>query len=329
MLMHAPVMALLLVALLGAAALTAASVFAVGLLRDWDVNQGSRRQIELERRSELVATVLAQVLWLQGAAVLLMVYNADRIAPLLVGAMCAFGSFNASAWGFPALYAKLALFFGAVTWLALHRADVLGRDQPLTRRKYRLLLALLPLALADAALTLAYFTDLQPDTLTSCCGSAFHPEREGIAAHASALAPDAALWLLAAALPLLLAWGWAAGRFPKLAVGYGAASLGFLVVGLVAVVAAVSPYVYESPHHHCPFCLLKREYGYIGFALYLPLFGGAAAGLASGALSLRPPASLQALLPARTRRLRWMSMAGFVTFALLAAVLVGRSGLRM
>ena len=60
MLMHAPVMALLLVALLGAAALTAASVFAVGLLRDWDVNQGSRRQIELERRSELVATVLAE-----------------------------------------------------------------------------------------------------------------------------------------------------------------------------------------------------------------------------------------------------------------------------
>ena len=102
-----------------------------------------------------------------------------------------------------------------------------------------------------------------------------------------------------------------------------------LAVGLLGVVAAISPYVYESPHHHCPFCILKREYAYFGFALYIPLFAGASAGLASGVLSLRPPASLQSMMPARTAQLRAWSMAGFALFSLLGALAVWQSGLRL
>jgi hypothetical protein len=189
MMLHAPVMALLLTAWLGAATLLWAAAFATTLLRHWNLASGARRQIELERRTHLVATLLTLVMLAQAVALPLMVFNADRTAPLLVGAMCAFGSFNASVYGFPALYAKLALFFAAVVWLALHHADLRAPDYPLTRRKYILLLALLPLALADAGLTTAYFADLKADTLTSCCGSAFNPEHAGVAAEAAALEP--------------------------------------------------------------------------------------------------------------------------------------------
>ena len=322
-------MALVLAALLGALTLSAAGVFSVQVLRHWDLASGARRQIELERRTYLVATALALVMLMQGFALLLMVFNADRTAPLLVGAMCAFGSFNASAYGFPALYAKMALFFAAIVWLAMHHADVQARDYPLTRRKYALLLALVPLALADAALSLAYFLDLQPDTLTSCCGTAFEPERAGLGADAAAMNAHTALWMLAAALALTLAWGVLARWHAALAVGYGVVSVVFLAVAFVAVVSAVSIYVYEHPHHHCPFCLLKREYGYFGFALYVPLFVGAAAGLASGALSVCVPPSLRASLPRFTHGLRQLSLAGFLAFGALCALAVWRSGLRL
>ena len=329
MMLHAPVMALLLTAWLGAATLLWAAAFATTLLRHWNLASGARRQIELERRTHLVATLLTLVMLAQAVALPLMVFNADRTAPLLVGAMCAFGSFNASVYGFPALYAKLALFFAAVVWLALHHADLRAPDYPLTRRKYILLLALLPLALADVGLTTAYFADLKADTLTSCCGSAFNPEHAGVAAEAAALNPQLALGLLAAALAATLGVGALAGRWPRAAVAYGAVSLAFLGVALLAVVAAISLYVYEHPHHHCPFCLLKREYGYIGFVLYAPLFGGAACGLAAGAMSWRVPASLQAWLPSLTQRLRAGSMLGFVVFSALAGLLVWRSALRL
>jgi len=327
--MHPPVLALLMMAGLAALAMAWAGRFAVDLLKHWNPALGTRRQIELERRTQLVATVVAHVLVLQGMAALLMVYNADRTAPLLVGAMCAFGSFNASVYGFPALYAKLASFFAAGIWLALHRADLVATDSPLTRRKYALLLALAPITFADAGLTLAYFVDLQPDTLTSCCGSTFHPDRPGLAAEVSAIEPHTALWMLAIALPVVLVWGGAAGRSRFLAGGYAVASAAFLGVALAAVVAGISPYVYESPHHHCPFCLLQREYGYFGYALYAPLFVGASAGLASGVLSLQPPPSLAAWLPVRARQLRRVSMTGFVVFSLLGALAVTISGLRL
>jgi hypothetical protein len=221
MMLHPPVLALLLTALLGAATLSWAAVFALRLLRHWDLASGARRQLDLERGTYLVATLLTGVMLAQGAALLLMVFNADRTAPLLVGAMCAYGSFNASVFGFPALYAKMALFFAAVLWLALHHADVWAPDYPLTRRKYALLLWLLPLALADAALSSAYFLDLQPDTLTSCCGTGFSPEREGLGSEAAAMDPKAALVLLAVALATSLLLGVLADGRRRLAVAYG------------------------------------------------------------------------------------------------------------
>jgi len=112
-------------------------------------------------------------------------------------------------------------------------------------------------------------------------------------------------------------------------VAYGVVSAAFFAVALVAVVSAVSIYIYENPHHHCPFCLLKREYNFIGFALYAPLFAGAACGLASGVLSLRPPPSLQTQLARLTGRLRRVSMGGFVVFGGLCAWAVTGSPLRL
>jgi len=157
----------------------------------------------------------------------------------------------------------------------------------------------------------------------------FNPEKTGLGADAAALDPRTALTLLAASLGLTTALGWLADRRPGFAIGYGAASVAFFAVALAAVVSAVSIYIYENPHHHCPFCLLKREYNYIGFALYAPLFVGTACGLASGVLSLRPPPSLQSQLVRLTRQLRRLSLGGFVVFGMLCVWTVAGSGLRL
>jgi hypothetical protein len=329
MILHPPVMALSLAAVLSAASLGWAGIFSMQLLRHWNLASGARRQIELERRTYLVATSMTLVMILQGFALLLMVFNADSMAPMLIGAMCAFGTFNASVYGFPALYAKMALFFAALVWLAMNHADVQARDYPLTRRKYALLLLIVPLGLADAGLSLAYFADLKTDTLTSCCGTVFNPDKAGLGADAAALDPHTALTLLFVSLGLTVGLGWLADRRRALAIGYGAVSAAFFAVALVAVVSAVSIYIYENPHHHCPFCLLKREYSYIGFALYVPLFIGTACGLASGVLCVRPPGSLQTQLARFTQQLRRVSMAGFLIFGVLCMLAVAGSGLRI
>ncbi len=302
MIFHPPILALTLVSLLSAAAAIWASMFAVELLRCWDLSSGAEKQLLLERRTYLVSTIMTLVMIAELASLVLFVFNADRMAVMFAGAMCAVGTLNASVYGFPALIAKLCVFFGASGWLAVNHADGQGRDYPLIRVKYWLLLAVAPLVVLAAGLQLAYFLDLKADTITSCCGKLFAPEKQGLSADLAGLSAGTALVLLYGGLGVTLAAGGAAWRWQRSVPLYGASSGVFFVIAIAAVISAISLYVYEHPNHHCPFCLLKREYHYFGFALYAPLFAGTALGLSAGFLGLlRQPPSLSLTMPALLR----------------------------
>ncbi|HRH80157.1 MAG TPA: hypothetical protein PLW81_03850 [Thiobacillaceae bacterium] len=323
-----PVLALLFASSLQAALLLAAAVFALGLLRRWDLASGHPAQIALERRTYLVATLVGLLLLLQPFTLALFVYNAERMAPLFSGAMCAVGTLNVNPWGFPDLYARLAVFFLAAAWLILNHLDNQGWDYPLVRRKYALLLALAPAALIEAGLAWAYFLNLKPDVITSCCGSLFGDSGDGVSSDLAALAPATAMGLFWGMLALTglaglhFLWRRRGGRL------YGLLALAGFPVALAGVVAFLSLYIYEHPRHHCPFCLLQAEHGHAGWWLYPPLFLAATAGLgvALAAPQARHP-SLAEAAPTLARRLTLWSLAGLALFAGLAGWYMGRSNL--
>lgn len=329
MIFHPPVLALLLASALSSGLVIWASVFARRLLGSWDLSSGSEAQLRLERQTYLVSTLLAFVMAVELASLVLFVFNADRMAVMFVGAMCAVGTLNASIYGFPALFAKIAVFFAAGLWLAVNHADSKGRDYPLVRIKYRLQLGVAPLVLLAAALQLAYFLDLKADTITSCCGKMFTLEKAGIAGEMVGIGEWTAMILLYSTLAVVLAAGMAANgamAWMRIAwrnaalITYGAGSVILLGIALTAVVSAVSLYVYEHPHHHCPFCLLKREYGYFGFLLYAPLFAGTSLGFSASFLgAVCRKSSLQTVLPVMLRRFVHLSMASFTVFGALSA----------
>lgn len=332
MIFQPAIIALLLAAGLSVAMLAVASPFALQLIRHWDLGSGSERQLRLERLTYLFSMMVALVCGLQVLSTLLFVFNADRMSVMFVGAMCAVGTLNANAYGFPALYAQLVAFFFAATWLAINRLDNQARDYPLTRIKYRLLLAYAPLAAAVLYLQFNYFIRLEADVITSCCGSLFSEEADTVASEVSALAPARAMSVFYATLGgaiLLAAWHWKSGGHRLWSgLAAGTASVAAFFAALAGVVAFVSLYIYEHPHHHCPFCILKPEYGYQGYLLYIPLFAAAAAGLAAGVLRMfggRP--SLATLAPQASARLAGIAAAGFVLFMLVASVMVLRSNL--
>ncbi len=324
------ILALLFASTLQAAGLTMAAGFALVLLRSWDLASSGPGQIALERRTYLVATLVGLLLLLQPFTLALFAYQADAMAPSFSGAMCAVGSLNANAWGWPALAARLAVFFLAAAWVILHRLDCRGWDYPLVRRKYALLLAVAPAALAEAACTWAYFLNLRPQVITSCCGSLFADSGGRLASDLAALPAAPAMLVFALTLALT-----AAAAAYHLVWGGGARLLGGLAlvafpVALAGVVAFVSLYIYEHPHHHCPFCLLQAEHAYAGWWLYPPLFVATAAalGVAQAAPQARY-ASLAAVAPAFARRLAWVAIAGYALFAALTGWYVGRSNLTL
>jgi hypothetical protein len=332
MIFQPAIIALLLAAGLSLAMLATASPFAVQLVRHWQIGSGSERQLRLERLTYLFSMMVALVCGLQVLSTLLFVFNADKMSVMFVGAMCAVGTLNANAYGFPALYAQLVLFFFAVIWLAINHLDNQARDYPLTRLKYVLLLAYAPLAALVLWLQFNYFIRLEADVITSCCGSMFSEEADTVASEISAMEPRRAMVLFYATLAsttLFALWHWrSAGRRAWSGLAVGASSAAAFLVALMGVVAFVSPYVYEQPNHHCPFCILKPDYGYQGYLLYMPLFAAAAAGVAAGVLTLfagRP--SLAALAPQASAQLAGIAAAGFALFAAIASLMILNSNL--
>jgi len=312
------VLSLVLASALSAGLVAYAARWGVAILLRWDLASGSARQLELERRTVLVSTLVSYALALELANLFLFVRTADGLAPLLTGAMCAAGTLGANGYGYPALVVKLLAFVLAGLWLVLNHADAQGRDFPLVRVKYQALLAMAPLVAADLWLTLAYFSLVKPAVITSCCGSLFGAGGAGLGAElASAPAQGMALALYGVLGGALLL----AGLFLRTGRGawpLAALSAAGLPVGLAAVVSFVSPYLYELPTHHCPFCLLQREYGYLGYPLYLALLAGTVAGAGVGILQpFRGIQTLAVTLPRLQRRLAAVALAGTAGFLAL------------
>jgi hypothetical protein len=184
------------------------------------------------------------------------------------------------------------------------------------------------LLLVAAVLQLRYFLGLKADVITSCCGSLFSAETPGVTGDAAASPPLPTMIAFYAALTL------AAGtslfyRLRQRGAYFVALFSGVaFVVAMAGILSFISLYIYEHPHHHCPFCVLKPEYHYQGYWLYLPLFIGTAAGLGVGAIQpfARIP-SLTVIVPAVARKLAALTMVMWVFFALVASFMILNSRL--
>ncbi len=339
MLITPAIVALQLIALSAAGTLLLASGFAWRILRHGNIESGSELQLRLERRTYLISTLLGFALGAELLSLLLFVRTAESLSGQFVGAMCATGVLNVNAFGFPTLLLKIAVFFLASSWLLLNRVDNRGYDYPLVRVKYGLLLAIAPLTLLELATQTRYFLDLKPEVITSCCGSLFGADSRGVAAELAGLPPWPTLVLFYGIGGLILAsGGWLlriltsdpspGGRRKLAAMLFAGSSLLGFGVAIAAIVAFLSLYGYENPNHHCPSGLLKAGYGYVGYALYSPLFAATAVGLGAGTIApFQRIASLQAVVPAEFRRLTWLALSGFGLFYALATWLMGRSNL--
>lgn len=313
-----------IIALIGGSFLTTVFAFyalaaAIRILRQWDLRSGSEVQLALERRTYLISAIFSYVLVFELFSLFLFVYTADHIHGLFSGAMCAAGSLAVNNFGYPTLVLKIVTFVFCGVWLIINYADNRSHDYPLIRPKYKLLVILTVMIGLETLFQTIYFTGLRADVITSCCGTLFSEGTESVAGQIAGLPPSGTRIVFYLVLILTLRVG-----IHVVATGRGAAAYGLLsavatVISLVAVISFVSVYYYELPTHHCPFCLLQRDYYYIGYPLYLSLLMGGITGIGAGVLDrLKGPSSLLATVETLQRRLSILSMAGFLTFALLA-----------
>lgn len=318
MLLHPAVIALLGVSVLMSFMLLYAAYYGVLILRRWDLASGSEQQLALERRTYLISTILTYAFGFQLLSLFLYMFTADNLHTFFVGAMCAAGTLNVNGYGYPTLVLKIFNFLAAGTWLILNHVDNRGYDYPLTRKKYAFLLGLTPFALAEAVMTTNLFLRLDPNIITSCCGSLFSAEGRSLGSGLASLPPRPTMLLFYGTTLLCLASGLWFLRSGKGAYLFGTLAVVLFIVSVLSVISFVSVYVYELPTHHCPFCILQGEYHYIGYPLYASLLGGAVWGAGAGALNpFRNVASLREIIPPVQKKLTCLALCFYTLFVAL------------
>jgi len=320
MIMHPGILALLTGSLFTSLMILYAGWYGVLILRRWDLTSGSELQLSLEKRTYLVSTLLSYALAFELVSLFLFIFTADRLHLLFSGAMCAAGTLNANGFGYPLLILKIVNFLLAGTWLIVNHADNQGYDYPLIKFKYTLLVPLVPLALLELLYLFGYFSGLHADIITSCCGSLFSLERPGIAGDLASLPSTPMRLAFYGTMAVTLASGtfsFFKGR------GYylfsALSSLNFCIA-LASLISFICLYIYELPTHHCPFCILQKEYGYIGYPMYAALLGGGLAGLGAGILApFGKRGSMALVIPALQRRLTGTALVLYAIFTLIAS----------
>ena len=90
------------------------------------------------------------------------------------------------------------------------------------------------------------------------------------------------------------------------------------LISIITLISVICIYYYEMPTHHCPFCILHQDYGYVGYAIYLTLLVAAVSGLGIGfIMRFQRNQSLNEMLPRIQRKLALISLLFCVTFVLI------------
>jgi hypothetical protein len=319
MIFHPTIIALYVSSVLISFIILYSTCYGIQILRRWDIKSGSELQLTLERKTYLISTLLTYLFGFELLSLFLFIFTADQLNTLFVGAMCAAGSLYVNDYGYPTLILKMFNFLLAGLWLILNYTDNQARDYPLIKKKYSFLLILTPLILVEMILQANYFLRLRPDIITSCCGTLFSQESGLLPSELGALPSIPMKVVFYLSIASTVASGAYYWRRDKGGYLFSSLSAATFLASMLSIFSFISVYFYELPTHHCPFCILQKEYGYIGYPLYLTLFGGTLSGTGVGLLMpFKGIASLSEIVPSLQRRLALASLGLFIAFAAIA-----------
>jgi hypothetical protein len=323
MMLHSGILALLTGGFITFFLVLAAAALGLQILLKWDIKSSSETQLSLERRTYLVSTLVQYALLFEVMSVFLFIYTADDLHNLLVGAMCATGSLNANQYGFPALYAKITTLFISAAWIGVNHLDTMAVDYPLTRRKYGFLVLIVPVLLASYILQILYFMHIDPNVITSCCGTLFSEGGRGLSSSLASLPVREMRVVFFSLFIILAAAGIAAVKTGRRTIIYLESILSglFLATSIASIISFISLYFYQIPTHHCPFDLLQSGYYYVGYLLYAALFTGGFFGVMPAVIDpFRKISSLADIAPRMQRTWIIISLYAYTAFVILSII---------
>jgi hypothetical protein len=320
--LHPGILSLIAGSIIVSAMMIYASSLGVVIITKWDLSSSSAAQLALERKTYLISTIMNYVFGFVIFSSLLFIYTVDDIHRIFIGAMCATGSLNANPVGWYVLFTKIFILFSSAIWIAINYIDQKADDYPLVKIKYAMMVLIAPVILLDAYLQLKYFMGLQPDIITSCCGALFSESGSGVAGGLASLPLKPTMALFYSTIILFLLNAALTLRYQNKIFRYTLPVMSFslFIVSIAAIISFISLYFYEIPTHHCPFDFLQSGYHFIGYPLYITLFGGVFFGISAGLIEpFKNIPSLHAIILSAQKKWTVLSIVLIFLFTLIVS----------
>ena len=248
--------------------ITISSYYALLILKGWSFESFTQKQFELEQKLFLQSTLIKILLFIKTILLIYFVYTIDALAILIPGAMCAAGVISANSYGLDLLFIKLALIFFLLLWDNINTIDIEAKNYPAVKLKSWLNLFIFTLFIVELFLDINYFSNINVNLPVSCC-SALFGQLEGqnpLPFHLNIPMLLTLFYLLFVSTIIFL--------LSRMHIFIIISTTLFLFIAYYSVVYFFGTYIYELPTHKCPFCMMQKEYYYIGYFIWGFLFLG-------------------------------------------------------
>ncbi|SFP87842.1 hypothetical protein [Hydrogenimonas thermophila] len=253
-----------------------AFIISIQIVRKWEIEATTQLQYILEKRAYLVATIIKYIFYFKLPLFLYFIYTLDMLSNILPGAMCAAGVTNATIYGMPLFMVKIFDLYLFGFWLVVNYIDMKKPDYPFTKLKFLFFILIFPILAIETVLEILHVGGINPQVIVSCCGTLFSAAKSSSVSIFINLPNYLILSIFYANFLLIFL-----SYLYKKAFLTALFNAIFIPVAIVSLIVFFSTYIYEMPHHHCPFCLLQSDYNYIGYFLYITLFGGTFFGISA------------------------------------------------
>jgi len=252
------------------------------ILLHYDVNATTKEQYELEKKSYLTATIIKFIFYVKIPIFIFFIYTLDNISTFLPGAMCAAGVVNATSYGVPLLFLEVLNLYVFALWIVMNNEDMKYENQPYLKQKFLLFFFAFFLLITEIILESMMFFSLDVNSVVDCCGAIFSTTDKTYMAQILGMSPKIQLSSFYGIFFLMLFSYIIKNRYI-----FSVLNLLFLIISIITLIAFFGTYIYELPTHHCPFCLLQKDYDYVGYFLYLFLFMGTFYGFVIGLINFK------------------------------------------
>ncbi len=254
--------------------------YSVKIVLKYDFNATTTLQYNLEKQSYLVAIIIKFIFYIKVLLFIFFIFTLDNISNILPGAMCGAGVVNATEYGNYLLILKIINLYIFAYWLVLNSEDMKSEKQIYLKLKFKVYIFAYFLLMLEIGLESMMFFSIDTKSVVDCCGSIFSTTDGTYMAQLLNIDPAILLSSFYAVFAFIIIAYILKNRYL-----FSLMNLLFAIVALVSLIAFFGTYIYELPTHHCPFCLLQKDYNYVGYFLYIFLFIGTFYGIVLGLIS--------------------------------------------